>query len=238
MRNVVRLTERDLSRIVRKVLKENLNGLPETAIQCALENFKLSDITLVPFACVTVGLNIITTKKLPPLTDKNVQECATKLINNVVSNEEAQKRVMSFAGCILEGVTQGTIKLPIPGQDGDGGVSIPGTDIKVQIPKFPGMNESRRRRYLYEDEMDLSSVSKLGEIEGVSDIPECSTDSENFNSAACLSSAMDTLSFNTFVKEFFPTFQQIATVTKTPLQTTSMNLPNVAESRRRKYRRY
>ena len=238
MRNVVRLTERDLSRIVRKVLKENLNGLPPTTIDCVKENLKFEDILLVPFACVTVGLEIITTKKLPPLTDKNVQECATKLITNVVNNEEAQKRVMSFAGCILEGVTQGTIKLPIPGQDGDGGVSFPGTDIKVQIPKFPGMNESRRRRYLYEDEMDLSSVNKLGEIEGIDSIPECSTDSESFNSALCLSKAMDSLSFNTFVKEFFPTFQQIATVTKTPLQTTSMNLPNVAESRRRKYRRY
>lgn len=105
------------------------------------------------------------------------------------------------------------------------------------LPKFPGINESRRRRYINEDEMDLSSVSKLGEIEGVSDIPECNTDSENFNSAACLSSAMETLPFNTFVKEFFPTFQQIASVTKTPLQTTQMNLPNVAESRRR-YRRF
>jgi len=94
------------------------------------------------------------------------------------------------------------------------------------------------RRVINEEEMNLSSVGKLGEIEGVSDIPECSTNSETFNSAACLSSAMDKLPFNTFVKEFFPTFQEIADVTKTPLQTTSMNLPNVTESRRKKYRGY
>ena len=191
--------------------------------------------------CVTLGLKVIVDKKLPPLNDPSVSACATKLITNVVNNEEAQKRVMSFAGCVFDGVMDGTIKLPIPipGQDGDGGITIPGTDIKIQTPKFPGINESKRkRRYLYEDEMDLSSVSRLGEIEGVSDIEECNTDSENFNSAACLSSAMETLPFNTFVKEFFPTFQQIASVTKTPLQTTQMNLPNVAESRRRRYRRF
>lgn len=104
------------------------------------------------------------------------------------------------------------------------------------------LTESDLRRIitkiLKEDEIDLSSVSKLSSIEGVSDIPECDTESENFNQGACLSSAMDTLTFNTFVKEFFPTFQQIANVTKTPLQTTSMDLPNVAESRRRFGRRF
>lgn len=251
MRNVVRLTERDLSRIVRKVLNENLNNdLPQTAIDCALKNFKLSDIKLVPTACITLGIDIIFNKEkykdvftIPPKVDPDtfddIKKCATGLITNLVNNEEARNRVVNFGVCMVEGVTKGTIKLPIPGQDGDGGISIPGTDINIQIPKFPGINESkRRRRYLYEDEMDLSSVSRLGEIEGVSDIEECNTDSENFNSAACLSSAMETLPFNTFVKEFFPTFQQIATVTKTPLQTTQMNLPNVAESRRRRYRRF
>jgi hypothetical protein len=236
MKKVVRLTERDLSRIVKKVLNESMGNLPEVAIQCALDNFQLKDITKIPMDCVTVGINVIMTKKLPDLNDSSVKACATKIAEVVLSDKDAQQKVMSFAGCVLKGVVNGTITLPIPGQDGD--VGIPGTDIKIKLPKFPGMNESRRRRYLREDEMDLSSVNKLGEIEGIDSIPECSTDSENFNSALCLSKAMDTLSFNTFVKEFFPTFQQIANVTKTPLQTTSMDLPNVAESRRRKYRRF
>jgi len=240
MKKVVRLTERDLSRIVRKVLNESMGNLPEVAIQCALDNFELKDITKIPMECVTVGINVIMTKKLPDLNNPNVIACATKIGKVVLSDKDARQKVMGFAGCVLKGVMDGTITLPIPipGQDGDGGINVPGTDIKIQIPKFPGMNESRRRRYINEDEMDLSSVNKLGEIEGIDSIPECSTDSESFNSALCLSKAMDTLSFNTFVKEFFPIFQEIANVTKTPLQTTSMDLPNVAESRRRSYRRF
>ena len=250
MKKIIRLTESDLSRIIKRVLNEQ-KTLPEVAIECALTNFNLPDVTKIPKDCITVGLTVISTKKLPDLTDPSVMACATGIINVVSVDGDARTKVINFAKCVLSGVLDGSISLPIPGEDGE--ITVPGTDIKVKIPNipglpkipqlpnipgFPGMNESRRRRYLREDEMNLSSVSKLSEIDGIDSIPECSTDNENFNSALCLSKAMDTLSFNTFVKEFFPTFQEIANVTQTPLQTTPMDLPSVAESRRRRYGRY
>jgi hypothetical protein len=244
MKRIIRLTESDLSRIIKRVLNEQ-KTLPQVAIECALTNFNLTDVTKIPMECITLGLTVIMTKELPDLTDPSVMGCATGIMDVVSIDGDARTKVINFAKCVLGGVLDGSIVLPIPGEGGE--ITVPGTDIKVKIPKipglpkipgFPGINESRRRRYLREDEMNLSSVNKLSEIEGIDSIPECSTDNENFNSALCLSKAMDTLSFNTFVKEFFPTFQEIANVTKTPLQTTPMDLPSVAESRRRRYGRY
>lgn len=85
------------------------------------------------------------------------------------------------------------------------------------------------RRVIKEDEMDLSPVNKLGEIEGVSEIQGCGGD--KFDSNMCLSNAMDTLPFNKFVKEFFPAFQGVAQVTKTEIPTSQMDLPTMAEGR-------
>jgi uncharacterized ParB-like nuclease family protein len=85
------------------------------------------------------------------------------------------------------------------------------------------------RRVIKEDEMDLSPVNKLGEIEGVSEIQGCGGD--KFDANMCLSNAMDTLPFNKFVKEFFPAFQGVAQVTKTEIPTSQMDLPTMAEGR-------
>jgi len=85
------------------------------------------------------------------------------------------------------------------------------------------------RRVIKENEMDLSPVNKLGEIEGISEIQGCGGD--KFDANMCLSSAMETLTFNKFVKEFFPAFQGVAQVTKTEIPTSQMDLPIMAEGR-------
>ncbi len=63
------------------------------------------------------------------------------------------------------------------------------------------------RRTLWEQEqgMDINALSKLSEIEGVSEIQGCNTDT--FDPTTCLTNAMDQLTFNVFVKEFLPALQ-------------------------------
>lgn len=107
-----------------------------------------------------------------------------------------------------------------------------------QVTRISEKDMSRLvRRVIKEDEMDLSPVNKLSEIEGVSEIQGCG--GEKFDANMCLANAMDTLTFNKFIKEFFPAFQGVAQVTKTEIPTSQMDLPTMAEGRiRYRGRRY
>ena len=231
MKRIVRLTESNLARIVRRVINENKNNI----LQCVATAAGLDYNALINLSpCANLLTGTPTTEKISACF-----EAAKGLTNEKTKNMDYFEKLKYLGNITIESAK-------CIGKDfGDsmgGGDSMEVGD-SFGPEKRMGMidssiKESRRRRYLREDEMNLSSVSKLSEIEGIDSIPECSTDNENFNSALCLSKAMDTLSFNTFVKEFFPTFQEIANVTKTPLQTTPMDLPSVAESRRRRYGRY
>lgn len=69
-------------------------------------------------------------------------------------------------------------------------------------------NKRLEKRYLMEEgeeSMNIEALSGLAEIEGVSEIPGCKT--ESFNPTECLTNAMDQLTFNVFVKEFLPALQ-------------------------------
>ena len=63
------------------------------------------------------------------------------------------------------------------------------------------------KKALKEEEqgMNIDALSKLSDIEGVSEIQGCNT--ETFDATTCLTNAMDQLTFNVFVKEFLPALQ-------------------------------
>jgi len=86
-----------------------------------------------------------------------------------------------------------------------------------------------------EDEtLDFTALDDLSSIEGVSSISECKK--ENFNPAMCLAQAMKYVTFDDFVKKFFPKYQEIAQMTGTEVD--DLNISSMSESRRNRYKRY
>ncbi len=54
MKRIIRLTERDLTRIVRRVINENSNDPQEVVLECIMENTTLKDLETIPADCVTL----------------------------------------------------------------------------------------------------------------------------------------------------------------------------------------
>ena len=54
MKRIIRLTERDLTRIVRRVIKEQSNDVEAVVLECVMENTTLKDLQTIPADCVTL----------------------------------------------------------------------------------------------------------------------------------------------------------------------------------------
>ena len=94
MKKIVRLTEADLVRIVKRVIKENQNDIPTEIIGCATEVLSL-DLDQIP-TCKELGMEVITSKKIP--TDiKKLMACGTELSK---FNKTTQDGI-EFMNCVL-----------------------------------------------------------------------------------------------------------------------------------------
>lgn len=52
MKRIIRLTERDLTRIVRRVINEQSNDPQAVVIECIMKNTTLKDLETIPTDCV------------------------------------------------------------------------------------------------------------------------------------------------------------------------------------------
>jgi hypothetical protein len=106
MKKIIRLTESDMVRLIKKVLQEQMQQKPEDmVIECFTENMTLRDATKIPTSCMTIGLKVITTKRLPnPLTDgQKLWSCANDLAELVQKDPDyAFEKLTSVAQCIIK----------------------------------------------------------------------------------------------------------------------------------------
>lgn len=98
MKKIVKLTESDLARIIKRVIKENQNDIPSEIMECASEVLTLSDLTKIP-TCMELGMGVMTDKKMPTDIFK-VMACGTELYKLNKTAADAQK----FMNCVLEKV--------------------------------------------------------------------------------------------------------------------------------------
>ena len=54
MKRIIRLTENDLARIVRRVINEQSNDVEAVVLECVMENTTLKDLQTIPADCVTL----------------------------------------------------------------------------------------------------------------------------------------------------------------------------------------
>ena len=64
MKKTIRLTEADLSKLIRRVIKEIDGDIPQEIMACATEVLTLTDMVSIP-TCLELGMEVITTKKIP-----------------------------------------------------------------------------------------------------------------------------------------------------------------------------
>jgi hypothetical protein len=96
MKKVVKLTESDLTRIIKRVIKESQNDIPQEIMGCATEVLTLSDMTKIP-TCLELGMSVMTTKKIPTDIFK-VMACGTELAKLNKTPQDG----MQFMNCVLE----------------------------------------------------------------------------------------------------------------------------------------
>jgi|688.fasta_scaffold485215_2 hypothetical protein len=106
MKRIVRLTESDMVRLIKKVLQEQMQQKPEDmVIECFTENMTLRDATKIPTSCMTIGLKVITSKRPPnPITDgQEFLSCANDLARLVQKDPSyAIEKITSVAQCIIK----------------------------------------------------------------------------------------------------------------------------------------
>jgi hypothetical protein len=96
MKKVVKLTESDLTRIIKRVIKESQNDIPQEIMGCATEVLTLSDMTKIP-TCLELGMSVMTSKKIP--TDfMKMMACGTELSKLNKTPQDG----MEFMNCVLE----------------------------------------------------------------------------------------------------------------------------------------
>ena len=116
MKKIVRLTEKDLSRIVKKVLNEQVpsgkDQMEKAVIDCFMSTLSLKDVTKVPRSCIPVGLKIIMSKKLPEFEDfPQFMQCATDLGKVVMEDPMGAFNKISEVGKCL--ISKGTSQSPV-----------------------------------------------------------------------------------------------------------------------------
>lgn len=105
MSKVVRLTESDLVRLVKKVLKEQISGPgPDTFVkECFMEHANIEDLSKIP-TCSKIAMGIIKTKKLPTNMEEGIK-CATEIVSTVGGDPfGAFGKLTQIGECILKKV--------------------------------------------------------------------------------------------------------------------------------------
>jgi hypothetical protein len=98
MKKIVKLTESDLARIIKRVIKENQNDIPSQIMECASEVLTLSELAQIP-TCLELGMGVMTSKKIP--TDfVKLMTCGTELSKLNKTPQDG----MEFMSCVLEKV--------------------------------------------------------------------------------------------------------------------------------------
>lgn len=103
MSKVVRLTESDLIRLVKKVLKEQIAGPgPDTFVkECFMEHANIEDLSRIP-TCSKIAMRIFKTKKLPTNIEEGIK-CATEMVSNVGGDPyRAFGKLTQIGECILK----------------------------------------------------------------------------------------------------------------------------------------
>ena len=102
MKKVIRLTESDLAKLIKRVIRENQNDIPTEIMGCATEVLTLSDLTKIP-TCLELGIEVTTSKKIPTDVMK-IMACGSELVK---LNKTAQDG-MEFMNCVLEKIGTST----------------------------------------------------------------------------------------------------------------------------------
>lgn len=102
MKKVVRLTESDLNRIVKKVLREQTQPqTPDKAVMdCFMSVMSLKDMTKIPQSCMKVGIKVMTEKTPPDFVTG--MACATEL-SKVIAKDPmyAMGKLMEVGQCLM-----------------------------------------------------------------------------------------------------------------------------------------
>jgi hypothetical protein len=99
MKKIVRLTEADLVRIVKRVIKENQNDIPTEIIGCATEVLSFNNLDPIP-TCKELGMGVITSKKIPTDLVK-LMACGTELSKLNKTPQDGIK----FMNCVLQKIS-------------------------------------------------------------------------------------------------------------------------------------
>jgi hypothetical protein len=95
MKKVVRLTESDLTRVIKRIIKEMQNDVPTEIAGCATEVLTLSDLTKIP-TCIELATQVIEDKKIPTDIMKGMK-CASELSTLQKGPDDA----LEFMNCVL-----------------------------------------------------------------------------------------------------------------------------------------
>lgn len=110
MSKIVRLTESDLVRLVKKVLNEQNPGgnIPnQDVLKCFSDNTKITDLAKIP-TCVAIATEVMQTKKLPTDMQKGMK-CANEMASAIGDDPfSAFAKLTSVAQCLIEKVTTQT----------------------------------------------------------------------------------------------------------------------------------
>jgi len=116
MAKIVRLTESDLNRLVRRVIKEQQTEFDADLLECAKEQVQISDIGKIPPSCYSVGLNLMMGKTPTP------DSCMECVKDGAKQNPIWVKdKAIGFMTCVAEkkGINIGNIFTTIGGMVGD-----------------------------------------------------------------------------------------------------------------------
>jgi hypothetical protein len=96
MKKVIRLTESELSDLIKRIIKESNEDIPQEILGCATEVLTLSDMAKIP-TCLELGMSVITSKKMPTDIVK-MMVCGTELTKLNKTPQDA----IEFMNCVLE----------------------------------------------------------------------------------------------------------------------------------------
>ena len=94
MKKVIRLTESDLVRIVKKVLMENVPQVPEIPVE--LMTCLTESVGELPEACMGIINEIVIEKKIPQITDPRLIPCTFAI------GTTAMEKMPIVLGCVTD----------------------------------------------------------------------------------------------------------------------------------------
>lgn len=79
MKKIIRLNESQLSSLIRRIINENNEEIPQEILDCPSEVLTLEDLANIP-TCVELTTTIMTTQKLPTDFQKGMR-CGSELMS-------------------------------------------------------------------------------------------------------------------------------------------------------------